>query len=66
MSFYKAPNSGIAGRAQGFVYGGKALGGGGAAIWYDMSGRLAGASAFVSAGVGGEVGVYNRVRTALK
>ena len=66
MSFYKAPNSGIAGRAQGFVYAGKALGGGGAAIWYDMSGRLAGASAFVSAGVGGEVGVYNRIRTTLK
>lgn len=66
MGFYKATNDRIFGKAQGFVYAGKALGGGGAAIWYDMNGRLSGATAFVSAGVGGEVGVYNRVRTYQK
>jgi hypothetical protein len=63
ISFYKAPNARIGGDAQGFVYSGKALAGGGAAIWYDYQGRLAGASAFASIGAGGEVGVYNRVRT---
>ena len=66
VGFYKATNDRIAGRSQGFVYAGKALGGGGAAIWYNMRGVLAGATAFVSAGVGGEVGVYNRVRTSMK
>lgn len=67
VSFYKKSNvpgpSGFGGDSQGFVYSGAALGGGGAAIWYDYDGRLAGASAFGSVGAGGEVGVYNRVHT---
>lgn len=63
VSFYKADSQGIAGDAQGFGYSGKALAGGGAAIWYDYSGRLAGASATGGIGVGGQIGVYNRVTT---
>lgn len=63
VSFYKQRNDNIGGPAQGFVYSGAALGGGGTSVWYDYAGYLQGASAFVSAGFSTEVGVYNRVRT---
>lgn len=63
VSFYKQRNNNIGGPAQGFVYSGAALGGGGASVWYDYDGNLQGASAFVSAGASSEVAVYNRVRT---
>ncbi len=64
VSFFKTDSQGIAGDAQGFAYSGKFLKGGGATIWYDYQGRQIGASAMVAiAGVGGEVGVYNRVTT---
>jgi len=65
VSFYRAHNTRIAGDSQGFLYSGSVLAGGGAAIWYDYQGRLTGASAFVSRALGGNVGVYNRVRTVM-
>ena len=65
MSFYRARNASIIGDGHGFLFSGSALAGGGAAIWYDYQGRLAGASAFASVGAGGNVGVYNRVTTVM-
>ncbi len=65
VSLYKAPANRIGGRAHGLIYSGKALYGGGVAAWYDYNMRFSGVSAFVSAGVGGEVGVYNKIRTKL-